>query len=210
MSDKKIQGLYAITDPNLLTDNILYDRVSQAIDAGISVLQYRNKIASYDIQQQQAERLNTLCQNNQVLFIINDDIKLAKQVSADGVHLGKEDNNIRQAREQLGETVIIGISCYNQVQQAIDAEQQGADYIAFGRFFPSKTKPHAIAADPQIITLAKQKISIPIVAIGGITIENANTVIKAGADSIAVINGIFAENNVFNAVKELAQLFKLD
>jgi thiamine-phosphate pyrophosphorylase len=207
MSDKKIQGVYAITDPHLLSDDILYDSVSQAIDAGISVLQYRNKTASYDLQLQQAERLNTLCQNNQVLFIINDSIKLAKQVSADGVHLGKEDNNISQAREQLGKKATIGISCYNQLQQAIEAEQYGADYIAFGRFFPSKTKPHATAADPQIITHAKQKISIPIVAIGGITEENASTVIEAGADSIAVINGIFAQENINNAVKDLGELF---
>jgi len=207
MSDKKIQGVYAITDPHLLSDDILYDSVSQAIDAGISVLQYRNKIASYNIQQQQAERLNKLCQNNQVLFIINDNVQLAKQVSADGVHLGKEDNNISQARKQLGKTAIIGISCYNQIQRAIEAEQQGADYIAFGRFFPSKTKPHATAADPQIIIQAKQKISIPIVAIGGITAENANTVISAGADSIAVINGVFAQKNITNAVKDLAELF---
>jgi len=142
-----------------------------------------------------------------VLFIINDNVQLAKQVSADGVHLGKEDNNISQARKQLGKTAIIGISCYNQIQRAIEAEQQGADYIAFGRFFPSKTKPHATAADPQIIIQAKQKISIPIVAIGGITAENANTVISAGADSIAVINGVFAQKNITNAVKDLAELF---
>jgi len=207
MNDKNIQGVYAITDPGLLSDNILYDRVSQAIDAGISVLQYRNKTASYDLQQQQSEKLNNLCKKNQVLFIINDSIQLAKQISADGVHLGKEDNNISHAREELGEKAIIGISCYNQLPRAIEAQQQGADYIALGRFFPSKTKPHAIAADPQIITQAKQKISIPIVAIGGITAENASTVINAGADSIAVINGIFAQKNVFNAVEELAQLF---
>jgi thiamine-phosphate pyrophosphorylase len=207
MSDKKIQGVYAITDPYLLSDNILYNSVSQAIDAGISVLQYRNKTASYDLQQQQAECLNTVCQKNQVVFLINDSIQLAKQVSADGVHLGKEDNNVSHAREQLGPSAIIGISCYNQLQRAIDAEQYGADYIAFGRFFSSKTKPHASAADPQIITQAKQKISIPIVAIGGITVENANTVINAGADSIAVINSIFAQKKTFNAAEELVQLF---
>ncbi len=204
---KTIQGIYAITDPALLADNIIYDQVSQAIDAGISVLQYRNKIASYDIQHQQAEKLNNLCQKNQVLFIINDSVELAKQVSADGIHLGRADKNISQAREILGEYSIIGLSCYNQLQRAINAEQYGADYVAFGRFFPSKTKPLAIAADPELIFQAKQKLSIPVVAIGGITIENASSIIKAGADSIAIINGIFGQVNVFDAVENLVQTF---
>jgi thiamine-phosphate pyrophosphorylase len=208
MTINKIQGIYAITDPNLLTDNILYDSVSQAIDAGISILQYRNKTASYDLQQRQAEILNVLCKNNQVLFIINDSVQLARKVSADGVHLGKEDKNISQAREKLGESAIIGISCYNQLQRAIKAEQQGADYIAFGRFFPSKTKPHAISAIPELITQARKQISIPIVAIGGITAENANVLIKAGADSLAVINGIFAQKNTFAAAADLIEVFK--
>jgi thiamine-phosphate pyrophosphorylase len=205
--NRAIQGVYAITDPFLLPDNIIYDQVSKAIDAGISVLQYRNKIAAYAIQQQQAEKLNDLCRKNQVLFIINDSIKLAKHVSADGVHLGKEDNNISYARSELGSNSIIGLSCYNKLQRAVDAQLQGADYIAFGRFFPSKTKPQAIAADLELIIQAKQKLSIPIVAIGGITIDNAASLINAGADSIAVINGIFGQTDIFNTVQGLAKSF---
>ena len=205
--NRSIQGIYAITDPLLLPDNIIYDQVSKAIDAGISVLQYRNKIAAYAIQQQQAEKLNELCRKNQVLFIINDSIKLAKYVCADGIHLGKEDNNISYARSELGRDSIIGLSCYNQLQRAVDAQQQGADYVAFGRFFPSKTKPQAIAADLELLIQAKQKLSIPIVAIGGITIENAASLINAGADSIAVINGIFGQTDIFNAVQGLVKSF---
>jgi thiamine-phosphate pyrophosphorylase len=210
-SNKSISGLsgiYAITDPNLLADNILIDEVSKAIDAGISVLQYRNKIADYSLQQQQAEKLSSLCKKNNVCFIINDHIQLAKEVSADGVHLGKTDKKLKLARETLGQDAIIGISCYNQLDTAISAQKEGADYIALGRFFASQTKPQAVQADIELLTLAKQQLSIPIVAIGGVTYENIDSLIAAGADSIAVINSIFGHDNTFKSVKQLVKKYE--
>ncbi len=203
MSHDKIKGLYAITDPLLIKDALLYDAVSQAIDGGISVLQYRNKIASYDLQLQQASLLKDLCQKNQITFIINDHIDLAKQVSADGVHLGKSDQNIVLAREELGKNAIIGLSCYNCLDKAIEAQQQGVDYIAFGRFFPSKTKPDAVQADLQLLLKAKQKIHLPIVAIGGVSKNNVALLTHNGANSVAVINAIFAQENIFMATREI-------
>ncbi|MFK5985171.1 MAG: thiamine phosphate synthase [Pseudomonadota bacterium] len=206
-SKKAIQGLYAITDPLLIADDSLYDMVSKAIDGGISVLQYRNKTASFDMQQQQAEMLNRLCQQNQVIFIINDQIKLAKNVSADGVHLGKTDQNIQLAREQLGQQAIIGLSCYNQIETALEAQQQGVDYVAFGRFFPSKTKPQAVQADPLLLIQAKQQLTIPMVAIGGINLSNIKHLAERGVDSVAIVNGIFAQHDILGATRQLVQQF---
>lgn len=205
----RIKGLYAITDPNLLSDEVIYDKVSEAIDGGISVLQYRNKVANKALQYQQAEQLSQLCAKNQVTFIINDDINLAYDVDADGVHLGKEDSSLKLAREKLGINKIIGISCYNQLNSAEKAQKQGADYIAFGRFFPSKTKPEAVQAQLSIIKQAKRLIKLPIVAIGGINLSNIEDIVTAQADAIAIIHAIFATEAVYSATKLLNQRLKL-
>lgn len=204
---REIRGIYAITDPSLISDQQLYDTVSQAIDGGMSILQYRNKIASERVLQQQAESLKKLCAQNDVLFLINDSVELAHQVDADGVHIGREDGAIQIARKRLGEQAIIGVSCYNQLQNALLAEQYGADYIAFGRFFNSKTKPEAVQAYPELIRQAKQKLQIPIVAIGGITLNNASQLLEEGVDALAIIQGIFAQDNVKEACQALQSLF---
>jgi len=207
---KSLKGLYAITDPNLIADNELYDKVSQAIEGGIAILQYRNKTAEHEIQYQQAKMLSTLCKTKNVIFIINDNIQLAKQVCADGVHLGKTDQQIHLAREQLGETAIIGISCYNDLNRAIDAQKEGASYVAFGRFFPSKTKPKAIQADLNLLSQATKKLSIPIIAIGGINDTNIHKVITYNIESVAIINAIFAQKDVKKAVQQLNKHFLQD
>jgi len=204
---KRIQGLYGITDPQLIADQNLYDTVSQAIDGGLAILQYRNKVASQPIMYQQAEVLKKLCEANQVLFFVNDSLELAKSIDADGVHIGKHDGAIAAARKALGENAIIGVSCYNQLENALAAEQAGADYIAFGRFFGSQTKPEAIQAYPELIVAAKDKISLPIVAIGGISIDNADILLQAGADSLAVIHGIFGQVDVYAACQALNKQF---
>lgn len=205
----QIQGLYAITDPLLITDKLLFSSIESAILGGAKIIQYRNKLATEATQYEQALQLSKLCQQHQVSFIINDDPTLAKAVNADGVHLGQDDKKIADARKILGEQAIIGVSCYNQISNAQHAIEQGADYIAFGRFFPSNTKPHAIQADLQLLEQARQQLSIPIVAIGGITLDNASKVIKKGADAIAVIHSLFHDTQeIYNTAKAYQAHFK--
>ncbi|MCU7837592.1 MAG: thiamine phosphate synthase [gamma proteobacterium symbiont of Taylorina sp.] len=204
----KIMGLYAITDPQLISDKHLFRSVEFAILGGAKVVQYRNKLASQVQQYEQAEQLSYLCQQHQVTFIINDDPLLAKSVKAAGVHLGQDDGKIADARQLLGEQGIIGVSCYNRIEKAISAMEQGADYIAFGRFFPSKTKPAAVQAEDNLLEQARQQLSIPIVAIGGINLNNASQLIKHGADAIAVIHSLFHEpQEIYNTAKAYQALF---
>ena len=138
---------------------------------------------------------------------MNDDVSLAKDIAADGVHLGKDDGDIHLARETLG-TKIIGISCYNDIARAIKAEQDGADYIAFGAFFPSITKPDAKKAEIDLVKQAKLQLSIPVVAIGGITPENATQLIDANIDYLAIISGLYAASDTIKATQNYNDLFK--
>ncbi len=199
---KKIQGLYAITAPELISPEALVSSIESAILGGAQVIQYRNKSASESQKYQEASQLSRLCKQHKVCFIINDDPQLAKAVNADGVHVGREDGKIADARKQLGEQAIIGVSCYNQLDNAQRAIDQGADYVAFGRFFPSKTKPDAVQADLQLLEQASQQLNAPIVAIGGIKRDNAQELIKRGADAIAVINDLFHDRyEIYNTAK---------
>ncbi len=200
-----MQGLYAITDSNLISDSILIQSVEQAIIGGAKIIQYRNKKQIQYIEQ--AVILNKLCQQYQIPLIINDDIQLAKQIKADGVHLGKNDLKLSKARNILGNKAIIGISCYNQISLAEQAIAGGATYIAFGSFFNSSTKPQAIPCEIDILQQARKKFNCPIVAIGGITPTNGSSLITAGADCLAVINGIFGQKNITTATQKYAQLF---
>ena len=138
-----------------------------------------------------ASELVKICHRHNVPLIINDDIELAARVDADGVHIGREDGAIAQARKRLGADAIIGVSCYNFVERAIEAQAQGATYVAFGRFFPSTSKPLAAPAKIETLIQAKQLLKIPIVAIGGIMPENGAQLLAAGADLLAVIGGLF-------------------
>ncbi|MCU7939738.1 MAG: thiamine phosphate synthase [gamma proteobacterium symbiont of Bathyaustriella thionipta] len=204
----KINGLYAITDPRLIPEEKLIASVEQAILGGARVIQYRNKLASKTTQYTQAGQLSTLCKQHNICFIINDDPQLAKAVKANGVHVGKKDGQIADARKQLGSQAIIGVSCYNQLNNAHDSIAQGADYVAFGRFFPSKTKPHAVQADLQLLKEASVQLSVPIVAIGGINRDNVQQLIQCGANSVAVINDLFHNNqDIYNTAKIYQALF---
>lgn len=183
------KGLYAITQTENRSDAEVAEAVSAAIRGGAVVVQYRDKRP--DLTDSLAEQLLEICHRHDVPLIINDDIDLAVRIGADGVHLGREDENISQARKRLGSERIIGISCYDSVERATEAEQGGADYVAFGRFFPSGTKPLASPAQISTLVEAKQKLKVPIVAIGGIMPENGGSLLAAGADLLAVIGGIF-------------------
>jgi thiamine-phosphate pyrophosphorylase len=208
MKKKHLQGLYAITDSTLISEEKFGDVVEQAIQGGARIIQYRDKSHDFVKRLAQAQILRNLCQQYAIPLIINDDIELAQRVNAEGVHLGKEDGDIDSARAVLGDSAIIGISCYNQWILAEKAEKNGADYIAFGRFFSSSTKPLAVQADIHLLIQAKQRFTIPLVAIGGITVENGKKLIEAGADCLAVIHGLFGQSNVKFAAERFSALFE--
>jgi len=204
----RVTGLYAITDTANLSTKIMLTKTEEILRAGAKILQYRNKQADQDTRKSEAEQLVELCKQFAVPLIINDDIALAAQVGADGVHLGKCDSSIADARKPLGNNAIIGYSCYNDLDRASDAVNAGADYIAFGAFFPSPSKPDAVHAAPEIIRAAKQKFDISVVAIGGITPENGQSLIDAGADMLAVISGLYASDAPAETTKNYINLFK--
>jgi thiamine-phosphate pyrophosphorylase len=202
------RGLYAITDSHLIPADTLTDQVAAAIRGGAAVIQYRDKSSSPEQRQQQAAALVSLCHDHGIALIINDDAELAAAVGADGVHLGKADSTLRSVRKRLGAGAIIGMSCYNEFERAVAAASEGADYVAFGRFFPSQSKPDAVAADPELLRQARQQLSIPVVAIGGITPENGAPLITAGAQLLAAIHGVFGQADVQAAARRYAELFR--
>lgn len=182
-------GLYAITQTENKSPEAIIGEVAAAIKGGAVVVQYRDKnpVDAPFV----ARELVKICHQHNVPLLINDDIELAALAGADGVHLGREDGAIAQARKRLGNEAIIGVSCYNFVEQAVAAQAQGATYAAFGRFFPSSSKPLAAPAQIETLRQAKRELAIPIVAIGGILPDNGAQLLAAGADLLAVIGGIF-------------------
>jgi thiamine-phosphate pyrophosphorylase len=202
------RGLYAITDTALLTDGVLTQRVEQAIRGGATAIQYRDKQLSPPERRRQAAALAELCGSHGIPLIINDDVTLAMVVGAAGVHLGEHDTGLQAARRQLGPEAIIGVSCYNRVERAEQAATRGADYVAFGRFFSSSTKPRAVQATPALLTRARRAVDLPIVAIGGITPENGMELLSAGADLLAVVHGVFGQPDVEAAARRYAALFE--
>lgn len=204
----RLSGLYAITDQALAAGTGLSKQVAQALQGGARVIQYRDKSLDSLRRKEEASALLQLCRQHNALLIINDDVALATAINADGVHLGRDDPDLGEARRQLGPDAIIGISCYNRFELALAAQQAGADYVAFGRFFPSRIKPDAVQADPQLLQRAKEALRIPTVAIGGITPENGKALIQAGADMLAVIHGVFGQADIAAACMQFNQLFQ--
>jgi len=202
-----LSGLYAITDSELIPEIRFISTVESALLGGARVIQYRDKSSDTKKRLQQAQLLQHLCQQYDVPLIINDDWELAAQVKAAGVHLGENDGDIYQARQQLGQQAWIGASCYNDLALADKALAAGANYIAFGRFFNSNTKPNARIAEIALLSQARQKFNCPIVAIGGITPENGATLLEAGADCLAAIHGVFAHDEVKAAAEQYTHLF---
>ena len=202
-----IKGLYAVT-PDIADTDLLIKKVEAALQGGVNVLQYRNKQANHKLQTQQARAILPLCRQYNVPLIINDSVKLCLTLDADGVHLGADDGNLADVRARLGESKILGASCYNRFDLAIAAQYQGANYVAFGACFASNTKPNAPVANLSLFSQARAELSVPSVAIGGINLQNANQVIQARADAIAVIQAIFAADDVRLATQQFSQLFK--
>jgi len=203
----KLRGLYAITDETLIPESVFVATVEQALRGGSSIIQYRDKSDNEAKRLEQASALRSLCNQYDACLIINDDITLAKAVAADGVHLGEEDVSIEHARLMLGEDAIIGVSCYNQLQRAVEAQAAGADYVAFGAMFTSPTKPNARSASCELISEAKSLLDIPLCAIGGIDKSNVERVIDAGADMTALISSLFSETDIYLTAKYISRLF---
>jgi thiamine-phosphate pyrophosphorylase len=194
----KLRGLYAITPegPGLV------EKTRQALEGGIALLQYRNKAARLS----EAKELAALARRYHVPLIVNDDVALALEIGADGVHLGRNDGDLAKARKEM-KGKILGASCYDDLEAATAAVRAGADYVAFGSVFRSPTKPHAVRAS---LALFKEKnsLKVPLVAIGGITLENASDVISAGADLLAVISDLFDAPDIKFRALQYRRLFR--
>jgi thiamine-phosphate pyrophosphorylase len=202
----RIEGLYAIT-PDVADTSALIQMARQVLVGGARLLQYRNKSANEALRLEQAGSLASLCREFRVPLIVNDHLDLAIEVNADGVHLGFDDTPVAHARRKLGTGKIIGASCYNNLEQALEAERQGADYVAFGAFFASTTKPHTVAATKELLREAKALLGVPVVAIGGITTKSGMELINEGADGLAVSHAVFAASDVQSEAETLARLF---
>ncbi|MGM0774702.1 MAG: thiamine phosphate synthase [Pseudomonadota bacterium] len=201
-------GLYAITDSQLLTADRLLPAVEAALRGGAVLVQYREKTAPQPERLRQARDLVALCNSARVPLIINDDPELARRSGAAGVHLGQSDSSVVNARQQLGEHAIIGATCHADLALAASADRDGADYLAFGRFFNSNTKPNAPAADTSVLARARQ-FGRPVTAIGGITADNGEVLIRAGADLLAVVGGLFDGDpaTIEGRARQFARLF---
>lgn len=205
-------GLYAITDNTLISETNLLPACEQALQGGVKILQYRCKTncdqpAQFATRQQTAVELRMLCHRYNALLIINDDLDLCLAADADGIHIGQSDVHVSEARHRLGPDAIIGVSCHNNDQLVATAERHGADYIALGRFFDSKTKPDAIKAHVEDLIRIRQQTQLPIVAIGGVTADNAQQLVDAGADMLATIHYLFSSDEISARAKILSSLF---
>lgn len=196
------RGLYALT-PAVDEPARVVDLAGRALAGGAAWLQYRGKPVP---DPRIARDLRELCRRHGALFIVNDDPDLAAAVGADGVHLGRGDPAVEQARAILGARGVIGVSCYNDLERAGRLAAQGADYLAFGSVFPSATKPGAVHCPREVISSAG-RFGLPVVAIGGITLDNAASVIEAGADVVAVASDLFEASDVEARAAEFAKLF---
>lgn len=203
----RVRGLYAVT-PDEPDTARLVTHVAAAVRGGARTVQYRNKAASPALRMAQARALAPVCRAGSALFIVNDDAELARAVDADGVHAGEDDGDLAHVRAIVGDA-IVGVSCYHELARAERAVAGGADYVAFGSFFPSMVKPHARRARMDLVAAARP-LGVPIVGIGGITLDNAPALVAAGIDAIAVISAVFASGDpaaIETAAARFAALF---
>ncbi|MDQ8037532.1 MAG: thiamine phosphate synthase [Pedobacter sp.] len=200
------RGLYVITDSKLLAGHLL-PAVAAALEGGAAVVQYRHKsLQGGNRHWFEAEQLLELCRQYKVPLIINDDVELAVAIGADGVHLGRGDGSLAAARQRLGADAILGATCHDSLHYANEAANQGASYLAFGAFYPSATKPGAVQAPLSCISKA-QRFHLPVVAIGGITADNAAPLITAGAHCVAVISDLWSAPDITVRAREFSRLF---
>lgn len=203
---RTISGLYAVTPDEIDTAKLI-ERTAAAVAGGARLVQYRNKTASDRLRREQAIALAAVCRPAHVPLIINDHVDLALDIGADGVHLGRDDGEVARARAKLGTGRIVGVSCYDDIARAVRARVEGADYVAFGGFFPSSTKPGIAPSSPAILARAKEACGLAVIAIGGITAANGAALVAAGADALAVISALYGAPDVKSAALALCALF---
>ena len=204
----KLRGLYALT-PDLADSETLLRQVAQALEGGIAMLQYRSKGKQ---RADEARILARMCRDRAVPFVVNDNVELALECGADGVHLGREDGGLAAARVKLDGRLggkLLGASCYDSLPAARAAVAAGADYVAFGSVFPSPTKPAAVRAPLSLFGEARA-LGVPLVAIGGITLQNAAQLLGAGADGLAVISDLFEAPDIAERARAYGKLFQHD
>jgi thiamine-phosphate pyrophosphorylase len=199
-------GLYALT-PDEPDTGVLVSKVRLALSGGVAAVQYRNKQAGAALRRQQAAALAEACAGAGVPLIVNDDVALALEIGAAGAHLGREDGDLVAARARLGPERLLGASCYDRLDLALAAVAAGADHVAFGAVYASPTKPVAARAPLALLTEAKRRLAVPVIAIGGITLENAGAVVRAGADALAVITALFEADDIAARARAFQQLF---
>jgi thiamine-phosphate pyrophosphorylase len=201
-----MRGLYLVT-PNWDDTAALADATEQALRAGAAMVQYRHKEAGPALRREQAARLLALCRSYQRPFIINDHLELCLELGADGVHVGGTDASVAQARAALGAGKIVGASCYGDRQLALDASANGASYVAFGGFYPSKVKKYPVTTPADIVSWSKAEIALPCVVIGGMTPELAAPLVARGADMVAAISSVYGAPEIEVAMHGFARLF---
>ena len=201
---KKELQLYAITDRHWLNGRSLYEVVKESLDGGVTVLQLREKQLDEDHFLEEAKKLQGLCSEYNVPFIINDNVEIALAINADGVHIGQSDMEMKEAREKLGPDKIIGVSAHTK-EEALLAQAQGADYLGVGAVFPTSSKDDAESVSYETLKEICDVVSIPVVAIGGITRENLHQLSGSGISGISVISAIYAQSDIKKAARELKQ-----
>lgn len=205
--DKKDMLLYAVTDRSWLKGESLYSQVEKALKGGVTMVQLREKELSQEEFLKEAREIKALCRKYQVPFLINDNVEIALAVDADGVHVGQSDMEANAVREKLGPDKIIGVTA-KTVEQAQRAEKAGADYLGSGAIFGTATKQDAKKMEPETLRAICESVSIPVVAIGGITKENALRLRDCRLAGAAVVSGIFAQPDIEKATRELKKIMK--
>lgn len=202
----KLHGLYLVT-PDWDDTDQLVEATEAALKAGVAVLQYRHKTAGDALRRKQALALRELCQRFAVPLIINDHLALCLELDADGIHVGGTDAPVSHIRRSVGADKIVGASCYGDLDLAHAAWQQGASYVAFGGFYPSRVKKYPVTTSPDIITRSKAKIPLPVVVIGGMTADNSTPLVAAGADMVAAISSVYQADDIAAAVRSFLNVF---
>ena len=200
--------IYAISDDILMPENLALEYAREILECGVKFFQFRSKKAVKN--EKLASEILNLCEKFGAKFIVNDDVKFAKKIGAKAVHLGKDDENIKETFEILGKNAYVGVSCYNDINLAINAAKNGASYVAFGSVFTSPTKPNAPKCGLEIVKEAKQILNLPVCVIGGINETNIGSLSHAKPDLIAVISAIYEDGNIKENIKNLQKIIELN
>ena len=200
--------IYAISDDVLMPENLALEYAREILECGVKFFQFRSKKAVKN--ERLASEILNLCEKFGAKFIVNDDVKFAKKIGAKAVHLGKDDENIKEAFEILGKDAYVGVSCYNDINLAINAAKNGANYVAFGSVFTSPTKPNAPKCGLEVVKEAKQILNLPVCVIGGINETNIGSLSHAKPDLIAVISAIYKDGNIKENIKNLQKIIELN